>query len=74
MKSHGLGLCITGPWLALGPWCTRDHGATSSLRGFGGQRDSSKREREVDGVLTNDATLRQSCGDDHTTALNRGDR
>jgi hypothetical protein len=33
----------------------------------------TQREREeVIGVLTNDATWRQSCGDDYMTTLNRG--
>jgi hypothetical protein len=33
----------------------------------------AQREREeVLGVLTNGTTWRRSCGDDHTTALNRG--
>jgi hypothetical protein len=39
------------------------------------QRDREREEREreeVIGVLTNDATWRQSCGDDYMTALNRG--
>jgi hypothetical protein len=32
-------------------------------------------EREdVVRVVTNDSTWRRSCGDDHMTALNRGDR
>jgi hypothetical protein len=71
-------LCI---WKVMGwVYVSRDHGwllvhgGLVTIRGFGGHHDSSKREREVGGVLTNDATLRQSCGDDHTTALNRGDR
>jgi hypothetical protein len=34
-----------------------------------------EREREEPAeVLTNDATWRRSCGDDHTMALNRGGR
>jgi hypothetical protein len=45
-KSHGSGLWITGPRLALGPWWTCDHGAARPLRGSGGHRDSSERERE----------------------------
>jgi hypothetical protein len=33
----------------------------------------ARREREeVIDVFTNDATCRQSCGDDHVTTLNRG--
>jgi hypothetical protein len=44
-KSHGLGLWITKPWLALGAWWTRDHGEARPLRGSGGHCDSSKRER-----------------------------
>jgi hypothetical protein len=36
---------MMGPRLALGPWWTRDHGAARPLRGLGGCRDSSKRER-----------------------------
>jgi hypothetical protein len=31
---------------ALGPWWTRDHGATQLLRGSSGCCDSSERERE----------------------------
>jgi hypothetical protein len=35
----------------------------------------AQRERkDVVGVLTNDATWRRSCGDDHTMTLNRGIR
>jgi hypothetical protein len=35
----------------------------------------ARRERErVIGVLTNGATWRQSCGDDHSMMLNRGSR
>jgi hypothetical protein len=44
-KSHGSGLWIMGPQLALDPWSTQDHGAARPLRGSGGRRDSSKRER-----------------------------
>jgi hypothetical protein len=47
------------------------------LRGSGGHRDSSKREREredIVGVLTNVASWSLSCGDGHTTVLNRGGR
>jgi hypothetical protein len=51
---------------------------TMERRGRSAARDVvviARREREeVIGVLTNDATWRQSCGDGHTTALNRGDR
>jgi hypothetical protein len=70
-KSHGSGLWIMGPRLALGPWWTRDHG----------QRGRSKaweviviawREGEEVLVLTNGATWRRSCGDGHMTVLNRG--
>jgi hypothetical protein len=65
---------------ALGPWWTRDHGATQPLRGSSGCCDSSERERErerereeeVLDLLTNGATWRRSYVDDHTTALNRG--
>jgi hypothetical protein len=41
------------------------------------EREGEIREREREefvGVLTNDASWRQSCGDGHTTALNRGGR
>jgi hypothetical protein len=52
--------------MALGSLLTRDHGAVRPLRGSGGRRDSSEREREeVIRVLTNGATCRQSCGDGH---------
>jgi hypothetical protein len=60
---------MTGPQLALGPWWTRDHGATRLLQGSRGRGDSSEREREeVIGVLTNGATWRRSCRDGHTMA------
>jgi hypothetical protein len=45
-KSHGSGLWITGPRLSLDPWWTHDHGAVRPIRGSGGHRDSSERERE----------------------------
>jgi hypothetical protein len=45
-KSHASGLWITRPRLPLGPWWTRDHGAARPLRGSGGHRGSSERERE----------------------------
>jgi hypothetical protein len=52
-KSHGSGLWITWPRLALGPWWTHEHGAALPLQGSRGRRDSSEREREeVIGVLT----------------------
>jgi hypothetical protein len=35
-------------------------------------REREEEEDEVIGVLTNGATWRQSYGDGHTTALNRG--
>jgi hypothetical protein len=77
-KSHGSGLWIMGPRLALSPWWTRDHAAARPLRGSGGRRDSSElREREREEVvraLTNGTAWRWSCGDGHTTALNRGGR
>jgi hypothetical protein len=44
-KSHGSGLWITKSWLALSPWWTCDHGVARLLRGSGGHRDSSERER-----------------------------
>jgi hypothetical protein len=57
----------------LGPWWTHDHGAARPLWGSEGHHDSSEREREeVIEVLTNGATWRRSCGDGHTTGLNRG--
>jgi hypothetical protein len=34
----------------------------------------ARRERRSSRVLTNGITWRRSCGDDHTTALNRGGR
>jgi hypothetical protein len=40
---------MTGPQLALGPWWTRDHGATRLLQGSRGRGDSSERERERGG-------------------------
>jgi hypothetical protein len=64
---------------------SRDHGwlsvhgglATMGRSGCSGAWEViviARREREeFIGVLTNDATWRQSCGDDHMTALNRGD-
>jgi hypothetical protein len=45
-KSHGSGLWITGPQLALSPWWTHDHRAARPLRGSRGRRGSSERERE----------------------------
>jgi hypothetical protein len=33
-----------GPWLALGSWWTRDHGAAQSLQGTEGHHDSSEIE------------------------------
>jgi hypothetical protein len=74
-KSPGSGLWITGPQMALGSLLTHDHGAARPLRGSGGRRDSSERERERGGrrVLTNGTTWRRSCKDGHTTSLNRGD-
>jgi hypothetical protein len=73
MKSHRSGPWITGPQLAQGPWWTRDHRAAWPLRGSGGYRDSSEREREeVVGVLTNGATWRQRFRDGHTMVLNKG--
>jgi hypothetical protein len=48
-KSHGSGLWITGPRLSLDPWWTHDHGAVRPIRGSGGHRDSSERERESGG-------------------------
>jgi hypothetical protein len=30
-KNYGSGLWITGPWLALDPWWTNDHGAVQPL-------------------------------------------
>jgi hypothetical protein len=61
--------------LALGSWWTHDHGATWPLRGLGGHRDSSEREREeVIRVLTNGAAWSRSYRDGHTTTLNRDDR
>jgi hypothetical protein len=68
---------VCGSWQALGPWWIHDHGAARPLQGSGGHRDSSKREREredVVGVLTNVASWSLSCGDGHTTVLNRGGR
>jgi hypothetical protein len=69
---------------------SRDHGCLSVHSGLAtmGQHDRSKarevvmiaqkereREREeVIRILTNDATWRRSCGDGHTTTLNRGAR
>jgi hypothetical protein len=51
------------PRLALGPWWTHDQRVARPLRGSGGHRDSSEREREeVIDVFTND----------HMTTLNRG--
>jgi hypothetical protein len=35
-----------GPWLALTPWWTHDHGVARSLSGSGGHHDSAERERE----------------------------
>jgi hypothetical protein len=43
-KSHGSGLWITGPRLALGPWWTRNHVAARPLQDSGGRRDSLERE------------------------------
>jgi hypothetical protein len=71
MKSHEVGLWIMGPRLALGAWKTRDHGAVWPLRGSGGHRDSSKRERRLSGFSPM-APL--GGGDGRTTTLNRGDR
>jgi hypothetical protein len=45
-KSHGSGLWITRPWLALGPWWTCEHGAARPLRGARGHHDSLEREKE----------------------------
>jgi hypothetical protein len=67
---------------------SRDHGCFSVHSGLAtmGQHDRSKarevvviaqreREREeVIRILTNDANWRWSCGDGHTTTLNRGAR
>jgi hypothetical protein len=38
------------------------------------QRERERERDEVVGVLTNGATWRRSCGDGHTTTLNRGGR
>jgi hypothetical protein len=38
-----------GPRLTVGPWWTRDHGATRLFWGSGGHHDSSERERERGG-------------------------
>jgi hypothetical protein len=43
-KIHGSGLWITEPWLALGPWWTRDRGAARPLQSSGGRRGSSDRD------------------------------
>jgi hypothetical protein len=40
MKSRGSGLWITGPQLALGEWCTHDHGMAWLLRGSRGHQGS----------------------------------
>jgi hypothetical protein len=45
-KSHGSGVWIAGPQLALSPWWTHDHGAARPLRGSGGHRDRLERKRE----------------------------
>jgi hypothetical protein len=74
-KSHGSGLWITGPQMTLGSLLTHDHGAERLLRGSGVRRDSSEREGERrSSRFSNGATCRRSCGDDHTTVFNRGDR
>jgi hypothetical protein len=64
----------------------RDHGwlsvhgglVTMGRRGCSGAREvfviAQKKREGVIGVLTNDVTWRQSCGDGHTTALNRDGR
>jgi hypothetical protein len=72
-----------GPRLALSPLWTHDHGAAWThqslgarlLRGLGGHRDSSEREREeVIGVLTNGATWWRGCRDGRAMMFNRGGR
>jgi hypothetical protein len=38
------------------------------------RREREREREEVIEVLTNDATWRWSCGDGHTTPLNKGDQ
>jgi hypothetical protein len=52
---------------------SRPWGGTATL-GLGRSSWYLRKRKEVVGVLTNDATWRQSCRDHHTTALNRGGR
>jgi hypothetical protein len=58
IKSRGSGLCITGLWVALGPWWTHNHRVAQPLRDSGGRRDSLEREKVIK-VFTNDVTCRR---------------